>query len=71
MSKMGNYVFQMQEDAVEMTEEQFYKTYGLMGREVRDQILSESYGPDYLQAMEEEEQQMQEDLIYAQNDIHF
>jgi hypothetical protein len=56
MSKMGNYVLQMQEDAVGMSEDMFYKTYGSMGREVRDQILADSYGPDYLQAMEEEEQ---------------
>lgn len=67
MSRMGEFVLQMQEDAVEMTEEQFFKTYGELGRETRDQILAESYGPDYLQAMESEQQEY-DDLIKSINE---
>jgi hypothetical protein len=71
MSRMGEYVLQMQEDAVELTEDAFITKYGAGEREFREQILTESYGPDYLQAMQDEEQQLQEDLQFAANDIPF
>ena len=70
MSKMGNYVLQMQEDAVELTEDAFITKYGAGEREFREQILTGSYGPDYLQAMQDE-QLLQEDLQFAADDIPF
>lgn len=43
MSKMGQWVFEMQEDAYEMTEEEFVKKHGKSNREVW-QVMN---GPDY------------------------
>jgi hypothetical protein len=56
MSKMGQFVMQMQEDAVSMTEEQFFKTYAPMGREACEGVLAEMNGPDFRQAMQDEQQ---------------
>lgn len=54
MSKMGQYIFQMQEDAIELSVEQFEAQYGKSQLDLRDQILAESYGPDYQEAFEQE-----------------
>lgn len=43
MSKMGQYVFEMQEDAYEMTEADFVKKHGRINRDIWEQIN----GPDY------------------------
>ena len=42
MSKMGQYVFEMQEDAYDMTEAEFVKKYGKINRDIWEQIN----GPD-------------------------
>lgn len=71
MSRMGEYVLQMQEDALEMSEAEYFKTYGDLGRDIRDQILAESYGPDYLQAMESEQQEYEELVLNGKEDLPF
>ena len=43
MSKMGQYVFEMQEDAYEMTEGEFVKKHGKQNRDIWEQIN----GPEY------------------------
>jgi hypothetical protein len=40
MSKMGNSFFEMQEDAIEMSKEEFVKKYGKLNEDIYDQIRS-------------------------------
>lgn len=43
MSKMGQWVFEMQEDAYEMTEAEFVKKHGRNNRDIWEQMN----GPEY------------------------
>lgn len=43
MSKMGQWVFEMQEDAYEMTQEEFIKKHGKQNRDIWEQMN----GPEY------------------------
>lgn len=38
MSKMGQYVFEMQEDAYEMTEDEFVQKHGKQNRDIWEQL---------------------------------
>lgn len=44
MSKMGQAIFEMQEDAREMTREEFIKKYGDQNADIYDQLWE--YAPD-------------------------
>lgn len=44
---MGQAFFTMQEDAYEMTREEFIKTYGNQNAEVYDQLWEMNNGPDF------------------------
>ena len=49
MSKMGQFVFAMEEDITWMPKEQYVNTYGRMGKEYWEEI----YGPELLTANEQ------------------
>ena len=42
MSKMGQDFFDMQEDAINMTKEEFVKKYGAVNADLYDQILEQN-----------------------------
>jgi len=42
MSKTGQDFFDMQEDAIELTKEQFVKKYGVINADLYDQILEQN-----------------------------
>lgn len=42
MSKMGQDFLDMQEDAIEMTKEEFVKKYGAINADLYDQILEQN-----------------------------
>jgi len=42
MSKTGQDFFDMQEDAIELTKEQFVKKYGAINADLYDQILEQN-----------------------------
>jgi hypothetical protein len=50
MGKMGNDFFDMQEDAMEMTKEEFVKKYGQINADLYEQIWnSQEPDPEFLQ----------------------
>lgn len=65
MSKMGQYFFEMQEDATEMTKDAFLKKYGKSSASTYVKIQLELDGPSYDYT---EEQQYYEE---QSNDISF
>ncbi len=46
MSKVGQWVMEMQEDAYDMTEEEFVKAHGASNRSVWHDVHSEQMEPD-------------------------
>ncbi|MEK9696358.1 MAG: hypothetical protein VW270_11365 [Candidatus Poseidoniales archaeon] len=50
MSKMGNDFFDMQEDAINMTKEDFVKKYGQINADLYEQIVNNNEpDPEFLQ----------------------
>ena len=49
MSKMGNDFFDMQEDAINMTQEDFVKKYGQINADLYEQIVNDNEpDPEFL-----------------------
>lgn len=47
MSKMGQYVFEKQEDAINMTREEFIEKYGHDSDEILDELYNIGYNEVY------------------------
>lgn len=68
MSKMGQFVFQMQEDAMVMSKDAFIDEYGSQYVDIYDQVYNEFVGEpagfEQQQALEEMQQQINDQIPF-------